>query len=355
MSYCSKCGAELDKDAKFCPKCGATAGPPEIKPEIKRGIRPISILAIILIAIIVVAVVLSAIAFIPNRIVGPINRKMSVPYKAGVNTLNLNLTATVVGINITFQNLKDELQSPLIILNASATARVGIFGSSDFLDQYMPVWQNQTEGNVLTVTVKQEVDTTNWPPHSSLNVTFDIFIDLSMNTSLNIHTSTGGIILNTQAGAIINHLNLETTTGAVEANLVEDVILAGDISCTTTTGGIKFSWDNLMVEKEVAINSIATTGGIEMSFKQHEMVMGNITLNVDVGTGGVDFLIDIKDDLGAKIESSVTTGGIDVNRQVGFSGTEALLQSTNYPAGYNFDVTLETTTGGIDIDAKYTP
>jgi uncharacterized membrane protein YvbJ len=26
MSYCAKCGKELDKDTKFCPKCGAAAG-----------------------------------------------------------------------------------------------------------------------------------------------------------------------------------------------------------------------------------------------------------------------------------------------------------------------------------------
>jgi hypothetical protein len=26
MSYCSKCGKELGKDAKFCPKCGAAVG-----------------------------------------------------------------------------------------------------------------------------------------------------------------------------------------------------------------------------------------------------------------------------------------------------------------------------------------
>jgi len=38
-----------------------------------------------------------------------------------------------------------------------------------------------------------------------------------------------------------------------------------------------------------------------------------------------------------------------------FSGTTSLLQSDNYPAGSNFNVSLKTTTGGIDIDAKYTP
>jgi hypothetical protein len=75
----------------------------------------------------------------------------------------------------------------------------------------------------------------------------------------------------------------------------------------------------------------------------------------DATTGGVNFAVDIQGDVGAEIESIVTTGGIDVDRQVGFSGTAFLLRSDNYPANHNFDVSLETTTGGIDIDAKYTP
>jgi hypothetical protein len=110
-----------------------------------------------------------------------------------------------------------------------------------------------------------------------------------------------------------------------------------------------------MVERDIEIKSIATTGGIEMSFKQHEIVTGNITVNAEVVTGVIIFLVDVKGELGAKIASSVDTGGIDVNRQVGFSGTDALLQSTNYPDEYFFEATLETSTGGISIDAKYTP
>jgi len=77
-------------------------------------------------------------------------------------------------------------------------------------------------------------------------------------------------------------------------------------------------------------------------------------LRAETTTGGVDLTIVIQDDVGAKIESSVTTGGIDIERQVGFSGAESSLQSDNYPANTNFDVTLKTITGGIDIDAEYT-
>ncbi len=50
-------------------------------------------------------------------------------------------------------------------------------------------------------------------------------------------------------------------------------------------------------------------------------------------------------------------GRIEIDRQVRFSSyyNNRLLQSGNYPANSNFDVSLKTTTGGIDIDAKYTP
>ena len=356
MPYCSKCGAKLDEDTKFCPICGTPVGPPVAEPERRRKERrPIRILAIVLIAIIVIAAVVAAIAFLPLRTVGPVTRRMSVPSKSGVNTLNLDLRADVAGVNIAFENLTGEWQSPSIILNASATARVGVFVSPNFLERFMPVWHDTTVGNVLTVKVRQDVDTVDWPRYSSLKVTFDIRIDPSMNTSLNVKTSTGGIVLDTQAGVVLNSLSLEATTGGVEANLVEDVVVAGDVSATTTTGGVEFFWDNMVVTKDVLVNVETTTGGVDVDVTQDEELLGNVTLKAEATTGGVDFAIDIRGDVGAKIESSVTTGGIDTDRQVGFSGPEALLQSSNYPAGSNFDVNLETTTGGIDIDAKYTP
>jgi ribosomal protein L40E len=65
MSYCSKCGAELDKDAKFCPKCGTSAGHLMAKPE-KRRVprehrRPMNTLTIALIVFLVVVLAVGAI------------------------------------------------------------------------------------------------------------------------------------------------------------------------------------------------------------------------------------------------------------------------------------------------------
>ena len=72
MPYCSKCGAEIDKDATFCAKCGTPAGPPATRPERRRIQReqrkPMSTLTLVLIvllaAVVVVAAVLTAAFFL---------------------------------------------------------------------------------------------------------------------------------------------------------------------------------------------------------------------------------------------------------------------------------------------------
>jgi len=63
MPYCSTCGGELEKDAKFCPKCGTTIGPPAAMPERRtkrEQRRPMSTLTIALIVLLVVVVVVAA-------------------------------------------------------------------------------------------------------------------------------------------------------------------------------------------------------------------------------------------------------------------------------------------------------
>jgi len=347
LPFCKKCGAELDEDARFCPNCGTPVAPPVAEPErrIKREERrPISTLAIVLIALVVTAAVIVALAFLPVRAVD-VSESRDVPYQAGVDTLNLDFNADVAGVNVAFEDLVGKL----VTLDVSATGRVGVFGSTDVFNL---TFDDAIVGNVLTVT--SEVDTgLGW--HPWLRVTCDIIIDPSMNTSLNVKTSTGGIVMSTQAGVVLNSLSLEATTGGVEANLVKDVVVAGDVSVKSTTGGAKFSWDNLIVTNDVLVNVKTTTGGVDVNVKQKVGLLGNVTLKAETTTGGVDFAIDIEDNIGAKIESSVTTGGIDIVRKDEFSGTGSLLRSTNYPAGSNFNVSLKTTTGGIDIDAKYTP
>ena len=363
VPYCSKCGAELSEDARFCPFCGIPVGPPEVakqEPERReRPKRPISTLAIVLISLIVVAAVVVAVAaalsFLPVRTVGPVTSRVLVPSSTGVDTLDLSLVADVARIRILFEDLSKEWQSPSIVVNASAAGRVGFIGSEDVLNRYMPKSETSVDGSVLTVTVTQDVGWIAWPRVSSLNVTYLVRIDPSLKTSLDVVTTTGGILMDTQAGVILKTLRLEATTGGVEARLDEATVTAEIVSLKTTTGSVKLFWDNVAVVDAVEVNTLTTTGKIEVDVKQDEELLGDIVLDAQAVTGGVRFELEIKGDLGAKIESSVATGGIDVDRRVGFSGTSTNLESNNYPASSNFEVALKTTTGAIDIDAKYIP
>ena len=136
---------------------------------------------------------------------------------------------------------------------------------------------------------------------------------------------------------------------------MEDVVVAGNVSVKTTTGGIKFSWHNVIVTKDVLVDLKTTTGGVDMNVTQDKGLLRNIKLKAEATTGGVDFAIEIQGDIGARIEPSFTTGGVIIGSQVRFSNWLLVLQSDNYPARRNFDVSLKTTTGRINIDAKYAP
>ena len=345
MPYCWKCGAEVPKDAEFCPVCGASVAPPMAERERRRPIIPLAI-AIPLIAIIVIAAVAVTVVFLPVRSVD-IREARDVPYQTGMDTVNIDFTADIARVNVAFEHLTDKL----VTLDVSATGWVGALVSPDVLDL---TFDYTAEGNVLTVTA--DVDTGGpWPVPSWLHVTCDLRVDPSMNASLDVKTSTGGIVMETRAGVVLNSLSLEAITGGVEANLVKHVVVAGDVSVKATTGGIEFSWDNVIVTKDVLVNAKTTTGGVDLSVKQYEELLWSVTLKAEATTGGVDFAVEIRGDVGAIIGSSVTTGGIDVEKQVNFSGTKSPLKSENYPASSNFDVSLKTTTGGIDIEAEYTP
>ncbi len=344
MPYCWKCGAKLNEDARFCPNCGTPVASQVTEPERR---RPMSTLPVFLIALLVIAVIFVPLSFLPFRTVGA-SELGDVPFQAGVDTVNLDFTADVARVNIAFEDLMEKL----VAINVSATGRGGILISPDLFEL---TFDSTIVNNVLTVTSRVDTVSHGWPWYSWLRVTCDLRIDPSMNISLNVKTSVGQIVMDTRAGVVLKSLSLEATTGAVEANLVKGVIVAGDISVKTTTGGVKFSWHNLIVVNNVLVNVKTTTGGVDVDVMQDKALLRNVTLKAEATTGGVAFAIDIQGDTGAKIESSTTTGGISVKRKVGFSGTKSPLQSNNYPAGNNFDVSLKTTTGGINIDAKYTP
>jgi hypothetical protein len=345
MPYCRKCGAQLKEDADFCHVCGTPVGAlSTARPRIERTRFPLA--AIILIAIIAVAAILALfLIFLPLQPVN-ISEYREAPFTAGVNTLDLNLSANVANVNVVFENLSNKL----VTLNTSMTGGAGIFYAPAMLQV---TFENSVSDNVLTV-----VSTVNtpfgWLRPMFLNITCDLRIDTSMASSLNIRTSLGKILLLSKSGVTINFLNLESTTGEINAQLLENSIVGGNVSLRAVTGGVDLTWHNVIVTNNIVVTTRTTTGGISENVMQDNSLQRDVTMNTEATTGGIDFAIDIRGDVEAKIQSSVTTGSISVARQIGFLGDKSPLQSENYTATRNFSVALKTTTGGISLDAKYT-
>lgn len=351
MPYCSKCGAKVDEDVAFCPTCGTSirqSATKMVQSRLERGARrPLSTLAIVLIVLLVSASIIVAITFLPLRGVD-VNASRSVPYQTGVDTIALEFVADVARINVAFEDLEDNL----VTLHLSILGNVGAFAPSSLYDL---AFEKTVVDNVLTVTSELDVADLVWPlSFMNLNVTCDLRIDYALNASINIKASVGRIVVDTRSGTVLTDTSLETTTGGVEATLAVGVILSGDISVTSTTGGVKLNWNNVLATKDLLVDVTTTTGGVDVDIKQDARLQHDVTLNAAAITGGVDFTIDLQGAVGAKIESAVTTGGINIDRQIGFSGTNAQLQSDNYPTYINFEAHLQTTTGGIKINAKHT-
>ena len=345
MSYCRKCGAKLEDGAKYCHVCGASVAVPSVAEHARRERMPLFVPAIVLIALLVTAFVIAVFVFLPVRTVD-IRESRYVPSRVGVDKIELILTADAANVNVTFENLTDEL----VTLNVSANGGVGAFVPTNLLNI---AFNYTVVGNTLTVT--SNVNTVlRWPTSSWLYITCDLRLDQSMNSSINVRTNTGRIAMKAQSGIVLDSLNLETTTGEIEAKL-KDSIVKGAVSFTTTTGAIKFSWTNIIAKNNISVNTKTTTGPIIINATQDDRLLSNVTMNIEATTGGIQFNMTIHDNVGTKIESKVTLGVINVHKQVGFAGSTSSLQSRNYPASNNFDVDLKTTTGGIDIDAEYAP
>lgn len=307
---------------------------------------PTGFLAFALIAILAVAVIFAGVSFFAYLPMD-YNEFHKVDYNPGIKKLNLNLTADVANVRIVFTDIGDKL----ITFNVTASGKVGLFTSSKPPDI---TFEDTVVDDVLVINSRIGSVSQVWPPQSWLKVDCSIYINPSLKADINTYTSVGEVILDTKAGVFLNSLNLKAVTGKVQANLVENVTVIGGISAETTTGGVEFSWNNVNIARNVLVELKTTTGAVSADIKQTHVLSGNVTLNAETTTGGVDITLSIQGGVGARIESRVTTGGVDVSRKTGFSGANSSLRSGNYPDSSNFNVNLQTTTGGIRIDAKYT-
>jgi hypothetical protein len=343
MPYCRKCGAKLEEEARFCHVCGTPVAAVTV-PAMPRRRRPFLLPVIILMVILVTAVVVSASVFLPFYHVH-FDQTNQVA-KVGVDNLLLDFQADVAQVNVFFRNLPNKM----VVLNVTADGYVGIFDDPNRTIDVTFNHQTTNNSEVVTSSVSR---VSAWPLSYNLNVICDIYIDPSANLSrLFVHSGVGQIVLNADAATTIQTLNLDTTTGSIEASLAQGVVIAGSVSAKTTTGSVTFNWEQADIKGNVSVNLKSTTGSVNLYATRNSRLSGNVSIDVGTTTGSINLAMAIHDDVGAKIESHKVIGEISVDMQH-FSGNQSSLQSSNYPAGSNFLVNLRTTTGGIHISAIY--
>jgi predicted membrane protein len=298
-------------------------------------------LAAVLIAVVLVSIAVSALIFLP---INPVNftQTNSVAAETGFNRLNLDLQADTADVNV----IPQRVNGNTLFLNVSATGSTGIFGSA------IPIkvtFNNQTSNNAITVTAS--ITRIGVSFVSNLHVVCDIYVDPKIELNLTVSTGVGQIAMNARDQTIQN-LALQTTTGSIKASLGRSVVLTGNVSTTTTTGFVTLDWEQADAEGNITINVKSTTGTANVRLNRNFMLAGNVSIEAGATTGSVDFEMTIHDDVGAQIESSKLLGAINV-QQEGFSGSQELLRSNNYPAPSNFNVKLSTITGNVNIDVTY--
>jgi hypothetical protein len=329
MPYCWKCGSKLEQDDKYCHVCGTPVGGASAgayaphRAVRRRGWSPLYSLAVVLVSILIVGTIVSVFVFLPVQQVN-FGRTEQIAAESGVRAVWLNLTADVSTFNITFVD-------PLTVTVAHSRS-----------------------GHTMQVDATIERNGLWWPLFGGLNVVCDVQVERSLNVSLVVKTSVGGVVLVAQSGVVLDSLDLETDTGGVEVSLGRGVVLNGPVVVQSTTGSSSLSWDRVRVTGSISVDVKTTTGGVNVDISQDSLMNGNVTLNGETVTGGVDFSIVIHDDVGATVNSATTVGGVstDLTR---FSGNTSPLNSENYPASSNFLVTLKTVTGGINVNATYEP
>jgi hypothetical protein len=300
------------------------------------------LVAIVAIIVAVLVVAAFVVALVPFQ---PVSFSQSNETSArDVSTFRLILNSDTAAVNIIEKELPGNQRAAA---NISATGWRGIFGTDNPLALS---FSEDTNASTLTwlVTVSRAGG---WSAISTLNVVCNVYVDPSLPLEIRVHTETGAITLSSDK-ATFQDLVLQANTGSVVASLRNGTIIDGSVLVQANTGSVQFGWDNLRVTQNVPVNVRASTGSVEVNVIQTRQMQGNVTLNAETSTGGVNLNVDIQNGVGARISATSSLGGIDV-QQNGFTGDDAPLQSDNYPTASNFDVTLHTSLGGININANY--
>jgi hypothetical protein len=143
------------------------------------------------------------------------------------------------------------------------------------------------------------------------------------SNTIGIDYTTAGI--NVTLGSGVNYtLNIHTSTGGVAVELSEGAHV-GDVTIAVTTGGI------------------------DLELNDDVVILGSPTFDLKTTTGGISVVADLPTGVGGSIECAATIGGVDITATGWTQITSNHYETTDYDtASQTLTIVAETTTGGID-------
>jgi hypothetical protein len=204
-----------------------------------------------------------------------------------------------------------------------------------YTEYYKPiVWENATDNVRFSLESKPDSWSfpTNWFGNRNSTLILTLRTDIEYN--LNSTADVGSITFIGAPNNRFNALNLKSTTGSINVNLKDNTIIQGDALFKATTGSIDLFASNTDFEQGLTAES--TTGGINLNFTScnfggnihgvlttgsidyksyNAYYSKDIDLTLETTTGSVDMDIFQYNEMGANISSTITTstGGISIN------------------------------------------
>ena len=246
---------------------------------------------------------------------------ITVPGRAGVNTVALIVSADVGHVSVAFA------PNPGYLVRAVVKHLGGLF-SSHFPGDVTNA--TAVAGGTLTFTLAAK---------SAAGLFFlgghDIDVTVSESASVT--------------------MLLTSTTGNIEVTIPRGVrVASGGIAATVTTGNVAILATDADFLAGASLQATSTTGQVTLSINQTTAYPGTVPVTGTSTTGGVTLTFVRGPGIAAQIASSVTTGSVNFASDK-YTGTNSLLYAPDqatYESGsttMKFQVTLKTTTGSINL------
>jgi hypothetical protein len=120
-----------------------------------------------------------------------------------------------------------------------------------------------------------------------------------------------------------------------------------------TTGSVSVTTTDAAFVSGSSLRAVSTTGSVALSITQTVVYPGNVAVSGTSTTGSVSFTFIRGAGIAARVSSAVTTGSVNRDTAKYTGASNALLfapdEATYDAATMAFQVTLQSTTGGIDL------